>query len=72
MTLKPLVPVQVADVRDLCTTWNAKNHAHARPGVEERPLGHTDTAVRDTAGNRLTFFTPTYVRDDTRKPEQSS
>lgn len=50
--------IEVADVRALCASLNAKRYKHAAPGVQHRPWGFDEMSISDPAGNRLIFCTP--------------
>jgi uncharacterized glyoxalase superfamily protein PhnB len=51
------VRIEVADVRALCATLNAKGYGNARPGSHDQDWGATEMTIHDPFGNRLTFWT---------------
>jgi uncharacterized glyoxalase superfamily protein PhnB len=53
------VRIEVADVRSLCASLNAKGYGNARPGWHEQDWGCTEMTIHDPFANRLTFWTAT-------------
>lgn len=52
------VRIEVADVRGLCATLNAKGYGNARPGWHEQDWGSCEMTIHDPFANRLTFWAP--------------
>ncbi len=52
------VRIEVADVRGLCASLNAKGYGNARPGCQDQDWGSCEMTIDDPFGNRLTFWTP--------------
>ena len=52
------VRIEVADVRGLCASLNAKGYGNARPGCQDQDWGSCEMTIDAPFGNRLTFWTP--------------
>ena len=51
------VRIEVADVRGLCASLNAKGYGNARPGCQDQDWGSCEMTIHDPFANRLTFWT---------------